>query len=429
MYKFSSLLLLSIVSLSGQTTISDFSNFSPGSTYGSWAPDGVAEMQSGANEYQVVSTNFGGAYKYLGSSEIAPDLSDDNQLSLSVAVNSQDNGNRGIGFLVLLEDRDGTVYKYSRFGVQDGPQTLIWNLHNPSSIGKEGAVPGFDFSDIQSINLQVDPGGANSYDVSFQELSGAVGADDAPQVAQHYVTKKGIAYADRPDDPRYAKCMLDLYYPEGARDFTTVVWIHSGGMRQGHRYIPGELMNQGFAVVAIDYSLYPDAEAPDFIEDTAAAVAWTFNNIGKFGGDPERIVVAGSSAGGYLSMMVGLDKEWLADFGIDANRLLGIASLAGQAITHVAVREEKGGNRAKPVIDELAPLYYVRGDAPPLLLVTGDRELELLGRYEENAYMKRMMEINGHNATQLYEIKGADHGAVEKPGHQFLVDFVKSLPE
>ena len=41
--------------------------------------------------------------------------------------------------------------------------------------------------------------------------------------------------------------------------------------------------------------------------------------------------------------------------------------------------------RTQPLLDEMAPLYHVRDDAPPLLLITGDRELEMLGRYEENA--------------------------------------------
>jgi acetyl esterase/lipase len=220
---------------------------------------------------------------------------------------------------------------------------------------------------------------------------------------------------------------MDLYYPEHLEDFPTVIFIHPGGLRTGQRYLPGELMNQGFAVVAPDYRLYPDAQSPEFIEDAAAAVAWVFDNIESVGGSREKIFVSGASAGGYLAMMVGLDKRWLAGHGIDADDLAGIVSLSGQAITHVAIREEKGGERAKPVIDDLAPLHYVRGDAPPLLLVTGDRDLELLGRYEENAYLKRMMEINGHSRTELFEIEGADHAAVEKPGHGYLADFVKRI--
>ena len=63
-----------------------------------------------------------------------------------------------------------------------------------------------------------------------------------------------------------------------------------------------------------------------------------------------------------------------------------------------------------PIIDNLAPLYHVRNDAPPLLMITGDRELELLGRYEENAFMMRMMKIAGHQDTRIMELDGFGHG-------------------
>lgn len=261
----------------------------------------------------------------------------------------------------------------------------------------------------------------------FILLGQMISAEEPSDIS--YMTQKGIRYAENADDPRYSRCWLDIYYPKNIEDFPTVIWIHAGGLKHGNRYILGELMGQGFAVVAISYSLYPDAESPQFIEDVATAVAWTFNNIESYGGSLNEIFLAGSSAGGYLSMMVGLDKSWLAPYDIDANQLAGIISLSGQTITHVAVREERGGNRAKPVVDELAPLYHVHGDAPPLLLVTGDRDLELLGRYEENAYMKRMMEINGHSQTELFELKGLDHSKVEKPGHEKLKAFMNRVLE
>ncbi len=120
-------------------------------------------------------------------------------------------------------------------------------------------------------------------------------------------------------------------------------------------------------------------KAPEYIQDAAAAVAWTFKHIEQFGGSRQRIFVAGHSAGGYLTSMIGLDKRWLAAHQIDANALAGLISLSGQAITHFTVRAERGIEDKRPVIDDLAPLYHVRPDAPPLLLVSGDREKELLG--------------------------------------------------
>lgn len=257
--------------------------------------------------------------------------------------------------------------------------------------------------------------------IALAELAAAAPTD--------FLTKNDIFYGAETcrTDSRFQRCRLDLYIPEGVTDFPTVVWFHAGGLNQGNRYIPGELMNRGLAVVAVGYRLYPDARSPEFIQDAAAGVAWVFKNIEACGGSTKRIFVAGASAGGYLVSMVGLDRSWLAVHGLDPNQLAGIIALSGQAITHVAVREEHGGNRGVAVIDALAPLYHVRADAPPYLLVTGDRELELLGRYEENAYMKRMMEVAGHRKTELYELKGMDHPHVEKPGHEYLLQFVRRI--
>ena len=80
----------------------------------------------------------------------------------------------------------------------------------------------------------------------------------------------------------------------------------------------------------------------------------------------------------------------------------------------------------QPVIDSFAPLFHVRKDAPPLLLITGDRELELLGRYEENAYFWRMMQEVGHPDTTLRELEGFDHGKMPEPAFPLLLQFMKS---
>ncbi len=107
--------------------------------------------------------------------------------------------------------------------------------------------------------------------------------------------------------------------------------------------------------------------------------------------------------------MVGLDKRWLGEHGIDANRIAGLIPLAGHTITHFTVRAERGIEGTQPIIDDLAPLYHVRADAPPFLMITGDRELEMLGRYEENAYMMRMMRVAGHPDARIMELDGYGH--------------------
>lgn len=257
-------------------------------------------------------------------------------------------------------------------------------------------------------------------------VSGALlPAEDRPATAND--TEVGILYRSEEQLNDYArqKCRLDLYRPANVKDFPTVVWFHGGGLKGGERAIPAQLKQKGFAVVGAGYRLSPDVKSPTYIEDAAAAVAWTFQNIEKFGGSSKKIIVSGHSAGGYLTMMIGLDKQWLQKHSIDANQIAGLAPFSGQAITHFTIRAESGIPDKQPVIDRFAPLFHVRQDAPPLLLITGDRNQELLGRYEENAYLWRMMKIAGHTHTDLLELQGFDHGGMAEPAFPLLVKFVK----
>jgi len=222
------------------------------------------------------------------------------------------------------------------------------------------------------------------------------------------------------------RCVLDLYHPEGKKGYPTIVWFHGGGLTGGNKSIPWELKEKGMAVVAVNYRLYPKIKAPVYIEDAAAAVAWVFNHIEEYGGDPELIFITGHSAGGYLTSMVGLDKRWLQAHKIDANRIAGLIPFSGHTITHFTVRAERGIEGTQPIVDDLAPLFHVRKDAPPLLLITGDRELEMMGRYEENAYLWRMMKVVGHPDTKLYEMDGYGHNMLT-PAFPLLIKEVERI--
>lgn len=222
------------------------------------------------------------------------------------------------------------------------------------------------------------------------------------------------------------RCRLDVYHPT-KKGFSTVVWFHGGGLKGGNKSIPNELKDQGIAVVAVNYRLHPKVRAPAYIEDAAASVAWTFKNIERFGGSPKRIFVSGHSAGGYLTSMVGLDKRWLKAHDIDADEIAGLIPYSGHTITHFTIRDERGISGKQPIVDDLAPLFHVRKDAPPLRLITGDREKEMLGRYEENAYLWRMMQVVEHPNTEILELDGYDHGGMAKPAHPLLLQFIRSI--
>ena len=96
----------------------------------------------------------------------------------------------------------------------------------------------------------------------------------------------------------------------------------------------------------------------------------------------------------------------LEKYNIDSDLLAGLIPLSGHTITHMTVREEMGIPIKRPYVDKMSPLFHIRDKTPPYIMITGDRDLELLGRYEENAYMHRMMKVVGNENSELYELEG-----------------------
>jgi len=248
---------------------------------------------------------------------------------------------------------------------------------------------------------------------------------------QQYVVEKNIRYyadsTNKIDNYIASQCTLDIYYPKGVKNFSTIVWFHGGGLTGGAKEIPKSLMDKGYAVIGVGYRLSPKVKAPLYIEDAAAAVAWAFQHIASYGGNAGQLFLSGHSAGGYLAMMITLDKDYLKKYAIDANRIAGLIPFSGQAITHFTIREEKGIKNTQPIIDKYAPLYFVRADAPPILLITGDAEMELFGRYEENAYLLRMMKLLGHKETRLLQLQGYDHGGMAEPAFPLLLKEIEAI--
>lgn len=251
--------------------------------------------------------------------------------------------------------------------------------------------------------------------------------------AQDYSIDKNIKYypdsVSRKDAYLNSQCTLDIYYPKGVKDFSTLVWFHGGGLTEGQKEIPEALKNKGFAIIGVEYRLSPKVNAPAYIEDAAAAVAWAFKHITAYGGNAKRIFISGHSAGGYLGLMITLDKTYLAKYSIDANRVAGLIPFSGQAITHFTIRQERGIKNTQAVIDNYAPIFFARADTPPILLITGDPELELLGRYEENAYLLRMFKLVGNKQTRLLKLEGYDHGGMAQPAFPLLIKEIHAISD
>ena len=240
------------------------------------------------------------------------------------------------------------------------------------------------------------------------------------QTSSNYEVIKNIPYypeSTRSSD-NYIKeqCVLDIYKPIGKTNAPVIVWFHGGGLTGGTKSIPTELLDYGYLIVSVEYRLSPKVKAPAYIEDAAASTAWVFQNISKYEGNVKQIFLSGHSAGGYLDLMIGLENKWLAKHGISTNQIAGLIPLSPQVISHFTIREENNISKFLPLIDAYAPLYHIKKETPPIVLITGDREMELLGRYEENAYFFRMMKVIENPRVKLFELQGVDHGEMVRPG-------------
>jgi acetyl esterase/lipase len=143
--------------------------------------------------------------------------------------------------------------------------------------------------------------------------------------------------------------------------------------------------SKGFVVVVPDYRKVPQVRFPAFVQDAADAVKWTQDNIAKFGGDPNRIAIAGHSAGAHSVAMLALDPRWLAAAGAPGavKAAVGLSGpydfypFTGRAIAAM-------GQWPKPA--ETQPLSYARKDAPPMMLVTGTADTTVRPKNARNLF-------------------------------------------
>jgi acetyl esterase/lipase len=172
---------------------------------------------------------------------------------------------------------------------------------------------------------------------------------------------------------------LDVYAPKAAKDLPVVVFYYGGswmsGSRSDYGFAARAIAARGFVVVVPDYRLVPQVRYPAFVEDGAAAIAWTARHVRDFGGDPARIGVTGHSAGAYIALMLALDPEWLAKAGAPG----AIKAAVGLAGPYDFYPFDPGGAAdaafgSFPDPRATQPIAHVRADAPPVLLLQGDAD-------------------------------------------------------
>jgi len=214
-------------------------------------------------------------------------------------------------------------------------------------------------------------------------------------------TGENIAYGEN------ARHKLDIYTPQGVTGTSPVVVFFFGGNwstgeRDSYAFVGRALASRGFVVVIPDYRLYPEVTYPDFLHDSAQAVAWTSREIARYGGDASRLFVMGHSAGAYNAAMVALDQKYLAKQGMTPTALRGWIGLAGP-YDFLPIENPK----TKPVFHfpntppESQPINHVSKASPPALLIAANND-KLVNPVRNTGGLAAKLRANGVAVEEIY---------------------------
>lgn len=213
----------------------------------------------------------------------------------------------------------------------------------------------------------------------------------------------------------------DVFYPHAEANGAAVAYMVSGGWfsrwtepkRRIERFIP--LLDAGYTVFAVHHGSAPLYKVPDAYNDVSRAIRHIRLHAGDYGIDPERIGVTGGSAGGHLSLMIGLD----ADDGHEDvdDPVLQTSNRVAAVVAYyppVDLRGMTGPNERFPALefpvdqaDEVSPLLFVDPEDPPVRLIHGDADELVDISHSENMYA----ELQEHDVTaDFITIEGGAHG-------------------
>lgn len=225
-----------------------------------------------------------------------------------------------------------------------------------------------------------------------------------------YVTTNGVA------------SRLDVYQQAAGTPAPVLLYFHGGAWTTGQRPAAassfGSFLKLGFSVVSVSYRLSGVAPAPAAVQDARCAVKWVHDNAARYGFDPDRIVVYGTSAGGHLALLTAmLPARWSRDLPqcADAPRVAAVldyygpADLLGASAVSHRTREwlRDGG---ETLGRELSPITHARAGLPPVLIVHGDADPTV--PHAQSVRLRDALAQAGV-AVRLHTVPGGAHGKFE----------------
>jgi acetyl esterase/lipase len=245
-------------------------------------------------------------------------------------------------------------------------------------------------------------------------------------------TVKDIVYHDGPDQHK-VKHKLDLYLPEGVKDFPVLFFVHGGAWMHGDKDFFGvySLFGRSFArlgigVVVTNYRLSPEVKHPEHVKDVARAFAWTYRNIARYGGRVDQLFLCGHSAGAHLVALLTTDPEYLQPFDLTCKAIRGVIPVSGPFyfrdgfLTHVFGKSQK----------EASPLNHVREELPPFLILCAERDLPACDDKMAHSFCKALR--GKGNAAEVIVVKGTEHisilasvGAADALANKAVREFIR----
>jgi arylformamidase len=239
---------------------------------------------------------------------------------------------------------------------------------------------------------------------------------------------------DVPFGPTLAE-HLDVYpAPGGERDAPVFVYLHGGYWRRFSSkefgFVARGPASKGVATFVVNYALCPHVTIDEIVRQTRAALAWTRKNAWSFGGDPERIHVAGHSAGGHLTAML-LATDWEGEYGLSGNiiksacAISGLFDLAPFPYTFLQPKLQLTWGQ----VLRNSPILNLPDSAPPLLVTYGGDETPELRRQSDDFFAA--WKAKGLSAN-LMPLSGKNHYDIldgfldaESPFCYMILDFMR----